>query len=91
MRLKAEAVFELWADDEQPQIAIVSEYRREYKAISEILDEHPEILEMAHQDLEVLSKATTKRGRKAEFTSVEFRGQHTQLTTPPNGQAPCPS
>ena len=69
MRLKAEAVFELWADDEQPQLAIVSEYRGEYKAISGILDEHPEILEMAHQDLEQLSKATTKRGRKAEFTS----------------------
>ena len=69
MRLKAEAVFELWADDEQPQLAIVSEYRGEYKSISGILDEHPEILEMAHQDLEQLSKATTKRGRKAEFTS----------------------
>ena len=69
MRLKAEAVFELWADDEQPQLAIVSEYRGEYKAISGILDEHPEIFEMAHQDLEELSKATTKRGRKADFTS----------------------
>jgi IS5 family transposase len=69
MRLKAEAVFEFGSGDDQHQNKIVREYRNEYKVISEILDKHPEILEMAHRDLEKLSKATSRRGRKADFTS----------------------
>ena len=63
MRLKAEAVFEFGLDDEQQQNKIVREYRREYKVVGEILDEildgHPEILEMVHRDLAKLSKATS--------------------------------
>ena len=63
MRLKAEAVFELWSDDDRHPTKIVREYRDQYKVIGEILDEHPKILEMAHRDLEKLSKATSRRGR----------------------------
>ena len=69
MRLKAEAVLEFALDDDQRQNKIVREYRREYKVIGEILDQHPKILEMAHRDLAKLSKATSRRGRKADFTS----------------------
>ena len=69
MRLKAEAVFEFGLDDDQRQNKIVREYRQEYKVVGEILDQHPEILEMVHRDLAKLSKATSRRGRKADFTS----------------------
>jgi len=33
------------------------------------LQRHPEILELVHRDLANLSKATSRRGRKADFTS----------------------
>lgn len=69
MRLRAEAVFEFGANDDQHQNKIVREYRQEYKVVSEILDKHSEILEMAHRDLAKLSRATSPRGRKADFTS----------------------
>ena len=69
MRLKAEAILDFGPDDGQNQNKIIREYRREYKVIGEILDGHPEILDMAHRDLEHLSKATSRRGRKAGFTS----------------------
>ena len=69
MRLKAEAIFEFGLDDDQRQNKIVREYRREYKVVGEILDGNPEILEVVHRDLARLSKATSRRGRKADFTS----------------------
>ena len=69
MRLKAEAILDFGADDAQPQNRIVREYRDQYKAISDILNKHPQILEIAHRDLQQLSKATSRRGRKATFTS----------------------
>jgi len=69
MRLKAEAVFELWSDDDRHPTKIVREYRDQYKVIGEILDKYPKILEMVHGDLAKLSKATSRRGRKADFTS----------------------
>lgn len=68
MRLKAEAILDFGAADEQ-QNEIVREYRNEYKVLSEILDAHPKILEMVHRDLAKLSKATSGRGRKPTFTS----------------------
>jgi IS5 family transposase len=68
MRLKAEAILEFGAADEQ-QNGIVREYRDEYKTLSELLDKQPKILEMAHRDLDLLSKSTSRRGRKAVFTS----------------------
>ncbi len=69
MRLKAEAVLEFGSNDDRHQNKIVREYRNQYKLIAGILDERPEILEMAHRDLAKLSKATSRRGRKADFTS----------------------
>jgi IS5 family transposase len=69
MRLKAEAVFEFALDDDQPQNKIVREYRREYKLVGEMLDQHPEILAMVHRDLAKLGKTTSRRGRTADFTS----------------------
>jgi len=69
MRLKAEAILEFGVDDDHQQNRIVREYRDEYKAIGEILDNRPEILELVHRDLEQLSQATSRRGRKAVFTS----------------------
>ena len=69
MRSKAEAVLEFGLDDDQQQNKIVREYRLEYKLVGEILDQHSEILEMVHRDLGKLSKATSRRGRKADFTS----------------------
>ncbi len=69
MRLKAEAILEFGADDAQQQNKIVREYRAEYKAISDTLKKHPKILEVVHRDLEQLSNSTSRRGRKATFTS----------------------
>lgn len=68
MRIKAEAILEFGAADEQP-IEIVREYRDEYKMLSKLLDEQPQILEMVHCDLDLLSKSTSPRGRKAVFTT----------------------
>ena len=69
MRLKAEAVFEFGPDEGRRQNKILREYREEYKRIGRILEEHPELLEMAHRDLAKLSKRSSPRGRKADFTS----------------------
>lgn len=69
MRVKAEAVFDLWSDDDRHLNKIVREYREQYKAIGRILDKSPRILDMVHRDLEKLSKATSRRGRKPLFTS----------------------
>ena len=59
----------MWSDDNQHLNKVVREYRDQYKVIGEILDKCPKILEMAHGDLEKLSKTTSRRGRKADFTS----------------------
>jgi IS5 family transposase len=69
MRVKAEAIFEFGVDDDQRPNKIVREYREEYKLVGGILDQHSEILDMVHVDLAQLSKATSTRGRRAEFTS----------------------
>ena len=69
MRLKAEAILEFGLDDDQRPTKIIREYREQYKRIGRILDQHPEILEMVHRDLAKLSKATSRRGRRADFTS----------------------
>ena len=70
MRLKAEAILDFGADEAQQPNKIVREYRNEYKTISDILNKHPKILEMAHRDLQQLSKnqqlseTTSRRGRR---------------------------
>jgi IS5 family transposase len=68
MRVKAEAILDFGPSDEHPN-KIVREYRNEYKLLGEILDKHPKILECVHRDLEQLSNSTSRRGRKATFTS----------------------
>jgi len=68
MRMKAEAILDFGPSDEH-QNKIVREYRDEYKMLGEILDKHPKILEWVHRDLEQLSNSTSRRGRKATFTS----------------------
>ncbi len=69
MRKKAEAILDFGPADDEPQNKIVRKYRDEYKMLSEILDKHPQILDVVHRDLEQLSNSTSPRGRKAIFTS----------------------
>jgi IS5 family transposase len=69
MRLKAEAILDFGAGGEERLTTIVRQYREEYKALSEVLDGHPEILQMAHRDLQELSQSTSRRGRKGDFTT----------------------
>jgi IS5 family transposase len=68
MRQKSDAVlcFE-WSDDDS-LLKIVRDRRREYKGLSEILDQNPSILALAHRDLQALSQGGRK-GRRADFTS----------------------
>jgi IS5 family transposase len=70
MRRKKESVLAFeWNNDNLP--LIVRESREKYKEISWILDENPEILDLAHEDLKQLSEESgeNKRGRKGDFTS----------------------
>jgi len=46
----------------------VREYREKYKGVSRILDDHPEILELVHEDLKRLSSGD-RQGREGDFTS----------------------
>jgi len=69
MRVKAEAILDFGWDDDRADNKTVRDYRREYKTLSEILDRRPEILDLVHCDLDQLSKATSRRGRKPTFTS----------------------
>ncbi len=67
MRHKKEAVLPLAChDDHLPKT--VRQKREKYKGISRILDEHPEILDLAHEDLRKLS-ASGGKGRSGDFTS----------------------
>ncbi len=72
MRRKSDNVLQLWATDDSRQNKVVCEYRNEYKMVSDILDSHPEILEMVQCDLKKLSQSRTKRGRKPTFTSEDL-------------------
>ena len=67
MRRIREAVLRFaWNNDDLPKT--VRQYREKYKRVSRILDDHPEILELAHQDLKRLS-CGGRRGREGDFTS----------------------
>jgi IS5 family transposase len=67
MRRIREAVLPLaGGDDDLPKT--VREYHEEYKGVSQILDEHPEIVDVAHEDLKKLSQGGRK-GRSGDFTS----------------------
>jgi IS5 family transposase len=69
MRVKAEAILDFGWGDDRADNKTVRDYRREYKTLSEILDRRGGILDLVHRDLEQLSKATSRRGRKPTFTS----------------------
>jgi IS5 family transposase len=67
MRLKKEAVLSFeWSDEGLPKV--VRDYRARYRAISQLLDENPEILDLVHKDLQKLSEGDSK-GRGGDYTS----------------------
>lgn len=67
MRQKQEAVLSFESNDEGlPKV--VRDYRARYRAISQVLDENPQILDRVHEDLKKLSQGG-RRGRKGDFTS----------------------
>ena len=67
MRQKQEAVLCFESNDEGlPKV--VRDYRARYRAISQVLDKNPEILDLVDRDLRKLSQGGRK-GRKGDFTS----------------------
>jgi IS5 family transposase len=67
MRQKREAVLCFESKDEGlPKV--VRDYRARYRAISQVLDKNPEILDLVDRDLQKLSQGGRK-GRKGDFTS----------------------
>ena len=57
--------FAFESDEHLPKT--VREYRQKYKGVSRILDRHPEILDLVHEDLKKLSVG--RKGRDADFSS----------------------
>ena len=67
MRRKKESVLSFeWSDEGLPKV--VRDYRARYRAISQVLDENPEILDLVHKDLQKLSEGGS-RGRGGDYTS----------------------
>jgi len=67
MRRKKEAVLAFESNDKGlPKV--VCDYRDRYRAVSQVLDENPKILDLVHKDLEKLSEGNS-RGRKGDYTS----------------------
>ena len=67
MRRKMEAVLSFESsDDGLPKV--VRDYRARYRAISQVLDENPQILSAVHKDLQKLSQGNSK-GREGDYTS----------------------
>jgi len=67
MRRKKEAVLCFESNDEGlPKV--IRDYRARYRAISQVLDKNPEILDLVDRDLQKLSQGGRK-GRKGDFTS----------------------
>ena len=63
MRRKKEAVLCFESnDDGLPKV--VRDYRARYRAISQVLDENPEILDPVHRDLQKLSARRPQRTRR---------------------------
>ena len=70
MRQKRDAVltFEWSKSDDSSELKIVRQHREKYKRISAILEQNPQILDLAAHDLKVLSQGGRK-GRKGVYTS----------------------
>ena len=67
MRRKQEAVLSFESnDDGLPKV--VRDYRDRYRAISQVLDDNPEILSAVHRDLRKLSEGDSQ-GREGDYTS----------------------
>jgi len=67
MRQKREAVLCFESSDEGlPKV--VRDYRARYRAISQVPDANPEILDLVDRDLQKLSQGG-RQGRKGDFTS----------------------
>jgi hypothetical protein len=67
MRRKKEAVVCFECSDERlPKV--VRDYRARCRAISQVLDQNPEILDLVHKDLQKLSEGDS-RGRVGDYTS----------------------
>ena len=67
MRRKNEAVLKFESNDDGfPKV--VRDYRERYRAISQVLDENPEILTAVHVDILKLSEGDSQ-GREGDFTS----------------------
>lgn len=70
MRSKVQCQREL--DFQPSNLKLTNEYYRKYEAISNVLDENPEILDLVHQDLKDPLKSTTSKdrsGKNFEYTS----------------------
>jgi IS5 family transposase len=67
MRRKRENVLAFEGDD-RGLPKVVREYRAKYRALSQVLDEHPEVLDAVHEDLKTLS-TPNRKGRKGDYTS----------------------
>jgi IS5 family transposase len=68
MRRIREAVLPFTFNSDHHLPKTVRQYRAQYKGVSRILDEHPELLEAVHEDLKKLSQGGRK-GRSGDFTS----------------------
>jgi IS5 family transposase len=67
MRRKREAVLCFESNDEGlPKV--IRDYRARYRAISQVLDKNPQILDLVDRDLRKLSQGG-QQGRRADFTS----------------------
>jgi transposase, IS5 family len=67
MRRIREAVLRFaWNNEDLPKT--VRQWREQYKRVSRILDDHPQLLELAHRDLKRLS-CGGRQGREGDFTS----------------------
>jgi hypothetical protein len=67
MRRKMEAVLSFESsDDGLPKV--VRDYRARYRAISQVLDDNPQILSAVHKDLQKLSQGNST-GREGDYTS----------------------
>ena len=67
MRRKKEAVLSFESnEDELPKV--VRDYRKRYRAISQVLDDNPKILAAVHGDILKLS-AGDSQGREGDYTA----------------------
>src|SRR5512136_2179652 len=67
MRQKRETVF-CFESNDKGLPKVMRDYRDRYRAMSQVLDRNPEIVDLVHRDLKKLSQGG-RQGRKGDFTS----------------------